>query len=54
MILKTQTINPEEIPLGCSKMWGGPDLPEDMEFPMFKDEVGDGMPKKWLIKVILS
>lgn len=41
MILKTQAINPEEIPLGCSKMWGGPDLPEDFDFPMFKDEVGD-------------
>ena len=51
MILKTQTINPEEIPLGCSKMWGGPDLPEDMEFPMFKDEVGDEYQYRFICQI---
>lgn len=41
MIINNHAINPEELPLGCSKMWGGPDLPEDLEFPMFEDEAGD-------------
>lgn len=40
MILKTKSIDPEELVLGCSKMWGGPDLPEDLSFPLFRDEDG--------------
>lgn len=41
MILRTKTTDPEQLPLGCSKMWGGPDLPEDLSFPLFRDEDGE-------------
>ncbi len=44
----------EKLDLGASRFWGNPDLPEEMAYPMYKDEEGEDYPYVFICQINLA
>lgn len=44
----------EKLPAGASRFWGNPDLPEDVDYPMYIDDEGDEYPYFFVCQINLA